>query len=340
MKIITAGGLRTDYLITRDGQAHIGLPGGNALYAAAGAAMWTDDVAPWARYGRNFPRSRLRMLAEMGLDIGALVELPDIQDHRTFFAYTPDGKRDDTNPALHFARIGKPLPEALQTYMHSTPQQDSAIEYEPLAIRPSDWPSEFNNITAVHLAPLPLASHLHIPSMLRDKGIQLITVDPGERYMIPERISSIRALLPQIDVFLPSSMEVRSLLGDEITLTQAAELFNLWGVPLVVIKIGSKGILLFEGNNNQCFHLLPYHKPYDQRIIDVTGAGDAFCGGFIVGLAKMANPLQAARMGLVSASLVIEGYGVVFALESSRKVAEDRLQNLRSRRQVADCDAY
>ncbi len=46
MKIVTTGGLRTDYLITRDGQAHSGLPGGNALYAAAGAAMWTDDVAP------------------------------------------------------------------------------------------------------------------------------------------------------------------------------------------------------------------------------------------------------------------------------------------------------
>ncbi len=276
----------------------------------------------------------------MGLDTGALVKLPDLQDHRTFFAYTPDGKRDDTNPAQHFARIGEPLPKALQTYMHSTPQQDSADEYEPLAIRPSDWPSDFNNIAAVHLAPLPLASHLHIPSMLRDKGIQFITVDPGERYMIPERISSIRALLPQIDVFLPSSMEVRSLLGDEITLTQAAEIFNMWGVPLVVIKIGSKGILLFDSNNGQCFHLPPYHQPDDQRVIDVTGAGDAFCGGFIVGLAKTANPLQAARMGLVSASLVIEGYGVVFALESCRKVALDRLQALKSRRQVANCGAF
>ncbi len=328
MKIVTAGGLRTDYLITRDGQAHIGLAGGNALFAAAGAAMWTSEVAPWARYGRNFPRSRLKMLAGLGLDLSALVEIPGKQDHRTFFAYTPNGKRDDTNPAAHFARIGRPLPKALQTYVHSTPQQDNANEYEPLAIQPSDWPVEFSNVTAVHLAPLPLATHLNVPPMLRDKGVGIITVDPGERYMVPECLPSIRAILPQIDAFLPSSMEVRSLLGDGLSLRQAAGLFSSWGAPLVVIKVGASGILLFLGEQNHGIHLQPFHKPDDPRVLDVTGAGDAFCGGFITGLAKTADPVHAAKMGLISASLVVEGYGAIFALNVSKVSAENRLRTL------------
>ena len=331
-----AGGLRTDYLITRAGKAHCGLPGGNALFAAAGAAMWANDVAPWARFGRNFPRSWLITLSKMGLNTSALIEVHGDQDHRTFFAYTPDGKRDDTNPSAHFARIGEPLPEALQDYVHSTPQQDNAGEYEPLAIRPADWPSKFNDVTAVHLAPLPLATHLHVPSKLRDEGVQLITVDPGERYMVPECISSIRSILPQIDVFLPSDMEVRSLLGSDLTLWQAAELFGSWGASLVVIKVGARGVLVYDSENGHRHHLLPYHNPNDACVIDVTGAGDAFCGGFAVGLAKTANLLLAAQMGLVSASLVIEGYGALFALAVNRKTANDRLQLLSSRGPNAD----
>ena len=339
MKVVTAGGLRTDYIITRNGQAHNGLPGGNALFAAAGAALWSGkkyEVAPWARYGSNFPHKWLQTLAELGLNTGGLINIPGEQDHRTFFAYTPDGQRVDTDPAFHFARIGQPMPKALQTYVHSTPQQANSKEYEPLAIRPSDWPSGFTNeVAAVHLAPLPLATHLHIPSELRDNDIKLITLDPGERYMVPERLSDIKTMLPQIDVFLPSDMEVRSLFGDEFSLWRAAELFNAWGAPLVVIKVGSRGILLYIGQTKRHYQLLPYHEPHDLRVIDVTGAGDAFCGGFIIGMLRTADPFQAANMGLAAASLVIEGYGALFALEVTGMAVEQRLQRLVLRQPIS-----
>ena len=330
MKFVTTGGLRADYLITREGKAYNGLPGGNALYAAAGAALWAKDVAPWARYGRNFPLDWLSEIAEKGLSTKALVALPGYQDHRTFFAYTQDGIRDDTNPEFHYSRIGKPLPDALKGYVHSTPEQDNADHFEPLAIRPSDWPSDFNDISAVHLAPLPLATHLHVPSTLRENDVALITIDPGERYMIPARQQSIQEILSQVDVFLPSDQEVRSLLGSDISFWQAAELFNSWGAPLVIIKVGARGVLLYDRRNG-LRHLLPYHQPDDNRVIDVTGAGDAFCGGFIVGLAQSADPVRAAQMGLVSASLAIEGYGALFILSAGRNIAQERLQQLQAR---------
>ncbi|MDX1416816.1 MAG: carbohydrate kinase family protein, partial [Candidatus Promineifilaceae bacterium] len=254
--------------------------------------------------------------------------------HRTFFAYTADGQRVDTDPAAHFARIGRPLPDDLRSYMHSTPQQDDPDDFEPLAIRPSDWPEALQDITAAHLAPLPLATHLHVPAQIRGQGIKLITVDPGERYMVPERLSYIAGLLPQIDVFLPSDMEVRSLYGNDINLWQAAKSLNSLGAPVVVIKIGSRGVLIYDGAGNNRYHLLPFHGHNDNRVIDVTGAGDAFCGGFLVGLAQTADLLFAANMGLVSASLVIEGYGALFALEANRSTAVKRLREL-NERQIA-----
>ncbi len=216
--VVCAGGLRVDYLITREGEAHVGLPGGNALFSSAGARLWTDNVAIWARHGLNYPDSWLRELSEIGLDTRGLICLPAEHDHRTFFAYTSDNRRDDTRPAKHFARIGHPLPPELNDYVHSTPRQDDPHDFEPLALLPDDWPQEFSDIAGVHLAPLPLATHSSVPNKLRDQGVEYISIDPGERYMIPERRSFIRQMMQQIDAFLPSDKETHSLFGDDIPL--------------------------------------------------------------------------------------------------------------------------
>jgi sugar/nucleoside kinase (ribokinase family) len=123
-------------------------------------------------------------------------------------------------------------------------------------------------------------------------------------------------------------MEVRSLFGNDVDLWDAAASLCNWGAPLVVIKNGDKGVLVMEGGNGRQTHLLPYHLPHDQRIIDVTGAGDSFCGGFMVGLARTGSPIQAAQMGLVSASIVIEGYGALYALKRGREEVQKRLKEI------------
>jgi ribokinase len=330
MKFVTAGGLRIDYLITPEGKAFNAQPGGNALYAAAGAALWADGVALWARYGRSYPVSWLEDLAELGLDTRGLIAVRGDQDHRTFFAYLPNGRRDDTNPAFHYARAGLSLPDALCDYVHSTPQQDDPQLYEPLSLRPADWPHRFEKITAVHLSPSPLATHLHIPEELRRQGVRQITVDPGERYMVPERLSHIRQILPVIDAFLPSDQEVRSLLGADVNLWQAASQLCEWGAPLIVIKAGAAGVYLMEKGNGRRLHLPPYHPAGDRRVVDVTGAGDAFCGGFMVGLAQTTDALQAAQMGLVSASRIIEGYGALYGLRLKQEESVARLNSVKN----------
>ena len=110
---VTAGGMRIDYLITHAGEARVEMVRGNGLYAAVGAALWGEPVHLWARLGRNYPQAWLDPLTSHQIGIDGLVRLDTPQDHRTFFAYLPDGRRQDTNPAAHFARIGQPLPAAL-----------------------------------------------------------------------------------------------------------------------------------------------------------------------------------------------------------------------------------
>ncbi len=323
---VTAGGMRIDYLITHADEARVEMVGGNALYAAVGTALWDAPVNLWARIGSNYPQAWLNKLPTQQIGIEGLIRLPTPQDHRTFFAYLPDGRRDDTNPAAHFARIGQPLPAALQDYIHSTPGQDDPNNYEPLALRPEDCPEQWQGVTAVHLSPLALATHLHVPSRLRQRGVPQITLDPGERYMIPARLEQIKQILPQIDVFLPSAMEIRSLFGAEVDWAEAAVTLASWGARWVVVKNGAKGVLLVNGRTQAISHFPAYHTANDPRISDVTGAGDSFCGGFMVGLIQTGDPAQAVAYGLVSASLVIEGYGALYALsrkdETRQRLAE------------------
>jgi sugar/nucleoside kinase (ribokinase family) len=336
-RYVTGGGLRVDYLIARDGRAYTGLVGGNAVYAAVGAALWSEGTAVWARLGENYPADWPAQLNAYGVGTAGLKRLPGRQEHRTFFAYSEDGRRHDTNPAAHFARIGRPLPPALLGYVHSTIGQDDAGVYEPLALRPGDWPAVYSGCPAVHLSPLSICTHRDVPPFLRRQGVRQITADPGERYMVPELLPHVRRILPNLDAFLPSAQEVRSLLGADVDLRQAAETFAAWGAPLVVIKNGANGILLYERENGRATLLPAYHAPGDKRVVDVTGAGDAFCGGFMVGLAQTPNAHKAAHgaaqgaaqraacLGLISASLVIEGYGALYALSRDKAEAGHRL---------------
>ncbi|PIE80929.1 MAG: hypothetical protein CSA11_05575 [Chloroflexi bacterium] len=330
MKFVTGGGLRIDYTITHDGQAKIRQPGGNCVYAAVGAKLWHVPVGIWARKGENYQDEWLQQLSHADICTEGILTIPGNHDHRTFFAYTEDGRRDDLNPAAHFARINHPLPPDLIDYVDSTPGQDNPNTYETLGIRPEDWPAVYDGVTAVHLAGHGLHSHLTIPGMLRDKGVSQITIDPGERYMIPKRKELIRQIMQQVDAFLPSEMEIRSLFGEEMGYLEAAQVLCDWGAKLVVVKMGAEGVLVVA-ENGRYTHIPAYHQPHDPRVIDVTGAGDAFCGGFMVGFARTQDPVQAAQMGLVTASIIVEGYGTLYSLTQPSQKIHQRLSHLKQR---------
>ena len=81
------GGLREDYCITHDGISIDRALGGNAVYAAVGACLWGANVGLLGRVGSNFPHEWIRLIAEAGIDILGIKQLPIELDTRTFYAY-------------------------------------------------------------------------------------------------------------------------------------------------------------------------------------------------------------------------------------------------------------
>jgi ribokinase len=324
--LICCGGLRADYIIPPHGAPRLNQIGGNALYAAAGAKLWHQPVAILARIGQNYPRAWLAEMKAQGFDTRGICNVPGDQDHRTFYAYLNDNTRVDTEPARHFARLGLALPEALRDYVHSTPGQDDPDHYEPLAVTPDDlegYLQPTQPIAGLHIAPISIRTQRLLPAAARRLGIALISADPGERAMRPALRPYIEEVLAQVDIFMPSAQEVTHFFADMPSMAtpkQCLRWFAARGPQITALKLGSAGALIYERADDRFWHV----PTVPVKVVDVTGAGDAFCGGFIAGLASHGDPVRAAVNGAVSASFAIEDYGPHPILTATLEEAQRR----------------
>jgi len=97
-----------------------------------------------------------------------------------------------------------------------------------------------------------------------------------------------------------------------------------YGPRVIVIKRGALGQMLYLADGNHRYEI----PAYPSRLADPTGAGDAFCGGFLAGMQKTNDPLLAVLHGNVSASLKVEGTGPFYPLDVMPGLAEARLHAL------------
>ncbi len=327
MEYAFLGGLREDYCITPEGRAYLGLIGGNAVFAAVGARLWTNSsISLVSRVGSNYPPEWLAKLKDRGFNTDGIKVLPDPQDTRTFYAYLSMEERVDTNPASHFLRINKHLPKELIDYKSSTEFQDDRKNFGPLAIRPDDLPSSIACARGVHLAPSDFLTHTTTPYRLGELSVQTICLDPSERYMEPSFKHDLPLIVNGITAFLPSERDARAFFRPhDLTVWEMAEAFADMGCHFIVIKRGPMGQCIWDRDSHQRWRI----PAYPARLRDVTGAGDAYCGGFLVGLVETGDVVEAALRGSVSASIVLEGMGALYALDVLPQLVNARLEALR-----------
>jgi sugar/nucleoside kinase (ribokinase family) len=151
-------------------------------------------------------------------------------------------------------------------------------------------------------------------------------------YWIDSKPEALRRLLRRVRVVLINDGEIRQLTGIR-NLVAAAESVRRLGPEVIVVKRGEHGILLFESDEAFALPAFPV-----RNILDPTGAGDAFAGGFLGSLAAdlasgrgVGDYRRAAVMGSVMASFQVEAFsldrlrGLDPAEIESRYVAFERL---------------
>lgn len=323
--LIFAGQLRRQYLLPLEGRPLLDTPGGNLLYAAAGARLWRDSVALLARVGEDYPHEWLRQFEQMGMDPKGIKILPSSMDLRSFMVYTDPTIYQRSNPVSHFARLGMAFPKGLLGYQAPSTDADSRINIRPDSPKMIDIPSHYFNAKAVHLCPLDYLAHTLLAPAFRQGGVPNVTIDPGPGYMNGSFLNDLRSLLQGVSAFMPSEDDIRTLFWGRTTdLWEMAETLGSFGAEVIVIKRGTRGQLVYEHATRKKWEI----PAYPGRMVDPTNTDDVFCGGFLAGFATDFDPLRAALQGNISASLSIEGSGAFYLLDAMPGLAQARMQSL------------
>jgi hypothetical protein len=304
------------------------VPGGNALYAGIGLAIWEPDPPPAliARVGEDYPQEWLQDFSQIGLNTRGVKVMPAAVDLRFFTAFLNRSTRTLDDPVAHFARLGLPFPKALLGYRDTSASVDSRTRLQLTSLRQGDIPTEFLDASAVHLCPLDYLTHSLLPAMLRQAEFTTVTVDPSQGYMNPTFWGDVPALVTGLTAFMPAEEEIRSLFqGRSSDLWEMAEALAAYGCEIIVIKCGERGQLVYDAAGHNRWEV----PSYPSRLVNPLGAGDAFCGGFLGGYRRTYDPLQAALHGNISASLVVEGHLPTYALDTLTGLPEARLESLR-----------
>ncbi|MDF2685546.1 MAG: Fructokinase [Clostridia bacterium] len=94
-------------------------------------------------------------------------------------------------------------------------------------------------------------------------------------------LPKVAGTLPYLDLFMPSYEEAVKLSG-ETKVENIAEFFISMGAKNIIIKLGKDGAYIREENGKR--YILPTYSKI--KPVDTTGAGDAFCAGFLCGLSQ------------------------------------------------------
>lgn len=167
-------------------------------------------------------------------------------------------------------------------------------------IHPNDLdPAWFGDLQAFHLTgysllregPRPAA--LRALELARASSATLCTLDPNPGHLIEDYgITLFRDLLAelQFDIIYPNLEEGQLLSGKSHPQEIAANLLDL--SPLVVLTLGREGCLVAARDGS-----FIVEKAHPTRLVDVTGAGDAFAAAFVVEYLKGHDVRAAAREG-------------------------------------------
>ncbi|MFT4124595.1 MAG: carbohydrate kinase family protein [Microbacteriaceae bacterium] len=307
-RLVVVGGLTVDSILHADGSRSLGRAGGNTLWASAAIAAWGESVAIVAARGEDYPDAALAGLAGAGVDTSAVRRLPGRHPLRISYAYDERGER--VQPVPPDRRAALPASER-GWFADSTVAGRRAAGADPAP----DWIPEhwLGAVRGWHLPLVPLATHRALVARLAGHGI--LQADAPNRSEL-SGFGDLAETLPLLDAFLPSMSDVAVFApGTPPGAAHAAALAA--GARTVALKLGADGVLV---GGRHPVRLAP--PPAGPPLVDATGAGDAFCGGFLVGLLRDGDPVEAARHGVASASVAIATSDPVALARTPRETME------------------
>jgi sugar/nucleoside kinase (ribokinase family) len=290
--LVFLGNLLVDDIVFPDGSTRMGEPGGAIMYGSLGAALWGTRVGCVSLVGTDYPVAMLDALERRRVDLAGVHRLGG-PAARTWLLYEGHLRR-----LIH--RLGRPTHE----------QVSPGPEYIPPA-----WQSA----SAFHLAPMPFSVQRRVLASLTINANRFVSIDP-HLPITEETLGEWRQVLADADAFFPSEDELL-LNGSNIDPERVLPRLATGRLRFIVFKQAARGGILYDTREDR------FHRWLGRaaKVVDPTGAGDAFAGGFISAHLEGLPVTACLDRGAVSASFAIEAPGAAALLEATRTDAEARI---------------
>ena len=280
------GSVALDTIETKYGKAE-NLLGGSATYATIAAGLYGDAI-PVGIVGDDFPKD--------GLDI--------------FEKFSKNLKDLDQQPGGTFKWGGK--------YHENGDDRDTL--FTDLGVFENFNPSiHISNKNASWLFLANIHPSLQLSVLEQCTNAPLVVTDTMNLW-IDSTPEELKKIISKTNILLINESELH-LLTKEQNLDKSIKEVLSMGPKKVIVKFGSKGAKCFSENENIAVGVYPVRK-----VIDPTGAGDVFGGGFISGLVDGLSIKEAMLRGSALASFCIEDFGVKKLLNVSVNEVDNRIQ--------------
>lgn len=281
-------------------------PGGAPANALAVFAKFGEKAAFIGKVGNDMHGQFLKETMEnAGIDTKGLVVAEDVFTTLAFVSLNDKGERE-----FSFAR--KP---GADTCLRKEEVDTSIIENTDIfhvgSLSLTDEPSRSTTFFALEKA--------------RESG-KIISYDPNYRALLWESkekaIEGMRSMLDYVDVMKLSDEEIM-LLTDIAEPQAAAQALLEKGISIVAVTLGADGAYICTKEGGA------FVPGFASKVVDTTGAGDSFWGGFLYQLSKggkcpeevsLTEAKEYARFGNAVASLCVEKRGGIPAIPDMEQV--------------------
>ncbi|MEI6407980.1 MAG: PfkB family carbohydrate kinase [Bacteroidota bacterium] len=294
MSLVAVGTVAFDDIETPSGRAER-VVGGACTYISLAASYFVNPVQVVSVVGDDFPTSVLDDLKARGIDLDGLQI--KVGEKSFFWAgkYHKDLNTRDT----------------LDT------QLNVLANFEPVL------PASYRKPKVLMLGNLVPKIQMDVLDQLEERP-HLVVLDTMNFWM-DIAMDDLKAVLKRVDVLTINDEEARQLSG-EYALVKAAAVIHAMGPKYLVIKKGEHGALLFHYGLMFYAPALPL-----EEVIDPTGAGDSFAGGFTGWLAKtddysFENLKRAVIYGSAMASFCVEQFSIEALKGLTQDMIRDRVQ--------------
>lgn len=292
MSILVVGTVALDTVQTPFGQAKEVL-GGSATYFAVSASFFSK-VKLVSIVGEDFPRKFIKFLQSRDIQTNGL----EIRSGKTF-RWSGRYSYDLNDPQT--------LKTQLNLLAHFNPHLSSELQNEKF-------------IFLANIDP-----HIQLRLLRQLKSPQLVVCDTMN-YWIEHEKEALKQVVKKSDILLLNDFEARQF-SQQSNLVKAAKWLLALGPRLVIIKRGEYGCLLFARTFSFCVpaYLL-------EKVLDPTGAGDTFAGGFLGYLVARPNITEslfkkAIAYGTIMASYVVEDFSLNRLKSLNKKDIETRFKH-------------